>query len=226
MSWRVARSLETFRNQLDAAYPNRDTASDGTIGDEDHQNRQSDHNPWYGPGIVTAFDFTHDPDAGVDIDRLTDELEQSRDPRIKYVIANELIMSGAGGPSPWVWRAYNGVNPHTRHAHLSVVADDRCDDPSSWNLPSFDNAGGGSSSRPYEEHQDASPGSRVIYGGRDQYDTWSHGSDVGFVQRWLGITDDDYFGPATHERVRWYQDMQGITVDGEVGPETWSQMGK
>lgn len=137
VAWRVARSLEKLRDQINAAFPNRNKASDGTIGDADHQNRNSDHNPWYGPGIVTAMDITHDPAHGVDIDRLTDELQRSRDSRIKYVIANNMIMSGAGGPSPWVWRAYSGSNPHTKHFHLSVVASPACDDTRPWNLPSL-----------------------------------------------------------------------------------------
>ena len=143
MAWRVARSLLTLRDQINDRYPNRNKASDGTIGDADHRNRNSDHNPWYGPGIVTALDITHDPGAGVDIDRLTDELQSSRDRRIKYVIANDLIMSGAGGPSPWVWREYEGTNLHTSHFHLSVVASPLCDDTSPWNLPSLRTGGGG-----------------------------------------------------------------------------------
>ncbi|TKG63093.1 glycoside hydrolase family 25 protein [Prauserella endophytica] len=142
MAWRVARSLLKLRDQINARYPNRNKASDGTIGDADHQNRNSDHNPWYGPGIVTAMDITHDPAKGVDIDRLTDELQASRDSRIKYVIANNLIMSGAGGPSPWVWRRYAGPNPHTQHFHLSVVAAPACDDTRPWNLPSLTGGGG------------------------------------------------------------------------------------
>jgi uncharacterized FlaG/YvyC family protein len=143
MAWRVARSLLTLRDQINDRYPTRNKASDGTIGDEDHQNRSSDHNPWYGPGIVTAMDITHDPASGVDIDRLTDELAASRDSRIKYVIANDLIMSGAGGPSPWVWREYHGENLHKKHFHLSVVASPACDDTSPWNLPSLRTGGGG-----------------------------------------------------------------------------------
>lgn len=137
MTWRVARSLETLRDQIDAAFPARNKASDGTIGDADHQNRSSDHNPWYGPGIVTALDITHDPDNGVDIDRLTDELQASRDPRIKYVIANSLIMDTRPGFNPWQWVPYSGSNPHTRHMHVSVVASPACDDTDPWNLPSL-----------------------------------------------------------------------------------------
>lgn len=137
MSWRVARSLLTLRDQIDEAFPDRDKASDGTIGDADHRTRDSDHNPWCGDDVVTALDITHDPEHGVDIDQLTDELQASRDTRIKYVIANGLIMSGNPGPSPWVWRDYDGSNEHTRHFHLSVICGAGMDDTRPWQLPSL-----------------------------------------------------------------------------------------
>lgn len=142
MAWRVARSLEKLRDQIDAAAPRRNKASDGTIGDADHQNRESDHNPWCGPGVVTAIDITHDPAKGVDIDKLTDDLQRSRDSRIKYVIANNMIMSGSSGPSPWVWRSYSGSNPHTRHFHLSVNCNASKDNTRPWELPSLRGIGG------------------------------------------------------------------------------------
>jgi N-acetyl-anhydromuramyl-L-alanine amidase AmpD len=50
------------------------------------------------------------------------------------------------------------------------------------------------------------------------------GEDVGFVQRWVGVDDDDVFGPATKAAVQEYQRMRGIDDDGVVGPVTWSHM--
>lgn len=133
MSWRAAHSLIVLRDQINAAYPNRNKASDGIIGDAAHQASYSDHNPdQY--GIVRALDITHDPSHGCDIDMLTDRLQASRDSRISYLIANRLIMSGAAGPSPWVWRNYDGDDPHTNHFHLSVVSDSRADSTNSWNI--------------------------------------------------------------------------------------------
>ncbi len=134
MEWRVAYSLDVLLNQLDRAFHGRSVRSDGGIGDAAHRATVSDHNP-DARGVVRARDFTHDPAAGCDIDRLSDELAASRDPRIKYVIANSLIMSGAAGPRPWQWTAYHGSNPHTKHLHLSVVADARADDTRPWDLP-------------------------------------------------------------------------------------------
>lgn len=143
MAWRVARSLETLRAQFNQRYPNRSTASDGGIGDAAHATRDSDHNPWVGPArdgrmLVTARDFTHDPGSGMDIDRITDELAASRDPRIKYLIANGLILDSRPGNNPWKWMPYRGSNAHTKHFHLSVHSSIAlADDARPWNLPSF-----------------------------------------------------------------------------------------
>jgi peptidoglycan hydrolase-like protein with peptidoglycan-binding domain len=55
------------------------------------------------------------------------------------------------------------------------------------------------------------------------------GADVEFVQRWIGPARcgaaDGVFGPHTSAGVVWYQRMRGIAADGEVGPQTWRQMG-
>ncbi len=146
MSWRVATSLETLRHQLDARFPGRSVASDGSIGDAAHQahGSASDHNPWYGPGIVTARDFTHDPSHGLDIQQLADQLLDSRDPRIKYVIANRRIATRRD----WQWAPYDGTNPHEKHVHLSVVADPVCDDAGDWKLPLLDAPSDGGDTTP------------------------------------------------------------------------------
>jgi len=218
MSWRVARSLDTLLAQINQAFPNRSKASDGSIGDEDHQNRNSDHNPWVDGWIVTARDFTHDPAAGLDIDHFTDELVASRDRRIKYVIANRQICSGPAGPSPWVWRKYNGSNPHTHHFHLSVVQyADRYDDPSLWRLPSL------TGSAPAIPSADPAPkptdGATLRRG--------SEGPEVRELQRvlnswypWLDLVVDGDFGPATEAAVKELQRRAGLVVDGIVGNRT------
>lgn len=54
------------------------------------------------------------------------------------------------------------------------------------------------------------------------------GKDVEFVQKFIGERKcgpaDGWFGPNTASGVRWYQGMRGITVDGIVGPQTWSHL--
>jgi hypothetical protein len=128
MAWRVAVSLDVLLAQVNAYAPRRSKASDGSIGDAEHATRDSDHNPWYGPGIVTARDFTHDPAGGLDCQWLADQLVASRDPRIKYVIWNRRIIEQGG----WQWTGYSGPNPHTAHLHLSVTPNGSCDDPRPW----------------------------------------------------------------------------------------------
>jgi hypothetical protein len=124
MSWRVAKSLIHLRDQVNQKAPNRSKASDGTIGDASHASRSSDHNPWVqdaGIGVVTAIDITNDPSDGCDVEKLVQALVSSRDERIKYIIWNRRIISSQ--VQPWVWRDYNGKNPHTKHCHLSVKDD-------------------------------------------------------------------------------------------------------
>lgn len=129
MAWRVAYSLNRLLDQFNALAPTRNKASDGSIGDTSHQNRKSDHNPWYPPpagGIVTARDFTHDP-AKLSMHWVADTLITHRDPRIKYIIWNRRIWTPGQG-----WRAYSGANPHTSHLHLSVVDSPACDSTAAW----------------------------------------------------------------------------------------------
>lgn len=121
MAWRVARSLDRLLAQLNAAYPGRSKLSDGGIGDAAHASRSSDHNPWVklaSLGIVTARDYTHDPARGLDCSVLAAALIASGDSRIKYIIWNRRIWDRVNG-----WKAYFGINPHTKHLHLSVEDD-------------------------------------------------------------------------------------------------------
>ena len=125
IQWRVAQSLETLRFQLNAMAPGRSKASDGGIGDTNHQNRNSDHNPWVldgSRGVVTARDFTHDPAGGCDCNILAEKIRAAQDSRVKYIIWNKRIASSLpkDGQPAWAWRPYSGKNGHTHHIHISV----------------------------------------------------------------------------------------------------------
>lgn len=139
MSWRLANSLVTLRDQVNTSYPNRSKASDGTIGDAAHASGLSDHNPNRN-GVVCALDLTDDPANGFNAHALAEHLRKNRHPNLRYVISNNRI---AGWWSNWEWQPSSG---HTKHIHVSVgtldVWDgqtyDRYDDTTKWDI----NAGG------------------------------------------------------------------------------------
>lgn len=221
MSYRIAKSLDVLRDQINKAYPNRSKLSDGWIGDARHQSSSSDHNPWIKiveggktVRIVTALDITHDPSVGLDSERLAEALVATRDPRIKYIISNRKIISGADGPRPWVWRTYKGANPHSKHMHLSVE-DKRelFDDNSYWKF--------------IVPHSDIKPvkktGPLLKKGSKNV-------KEVSHLQRLLNkkgstLEVDGDFGPATDRAVRLFQQTNGLVPDGKVGPYTWEKLG-
>lgn len=116
MGWRLAKALVTLREQVNVAYPKRSKLSDGTIGDQAHASRPSDHNP-NGAGVVCGLDITHDPANGCDAHALAETLRTHRHPNLKYIISNSRIASSREG---WKWRTYSGTNKHNKHIHVSV----------------------------------------------------------------------------------------------------------
>ncbi|MGB8508670.1 MAG: hypothetical protein WCD76_09710 [Pyrinomonadaceae bacterium] len=127
-SWRVAKSLLTLREKVNARAPRRNKENDGTIGDAKHRTRASDHNPWVTDGrigVVTAMDITNDPANGCDSNAIAEAIRANRDSRVKYIIWNRRIANSLpmGGAPAWGWRAYHGSNPHDHHVHISVKSD-------------------------------------------------------------------------------------------------------
>jgi len=125
MSWRVANALETLRAEINAAAPERSKVSDGAIGDARHQKTPSDHVPCTCCNVVCARDFTHDPAGAFDSYAFAEWLRARvgawREPRVRYVISDGKIFSGAGQSHPaGVWRPYRGSNAHAHHVHVSV----------------------------------------------------------------------------------------------------------
>jgi len=125
MRYTVAPAAQSLLDQATTLWPNRSRASDGTIGDQAHASRQSDHNP-DSRGIVHAADLTHDPANGCDNNRNAEQVKD--DPRVKYVIWNRRIWNPSISRT---WRPYTGSNPHDHHMHVSVT-DARENDTSPW----------------------------------------------------------------------------------------------
>lgn len=211
MAWRVATSLITLRDQVNAFSPRRNKATDGTIGDAAHARQTSDHNPWIrdaGLGVVSALDLTHDPRNGVDTWLMAEVMRQSRDPRIKYVISNRRIFSST--VSPWTWRNYTGSSPHTGHVHISVNSQKALyDDARRWHLGDWAPGVG-------ETDKARRPVLRL-------------GSKGVYVNEWqtaLDIDSDGDFGPITKRHTRRFQAQRPneLIDDGIVGPLTWAKM--
>jgi hypothetical protein len=198
--WRVASSLNTLLNQINAAYPNRSKAADGSIGDAAHAASVSDHNP-DSRGVVRARDFTHDPAHGFDAHLMADRIVASRDPRIKYVISRGRIASAT--VNPWVWRKYTGENQHNHHAHVSVVADSRADNTKPWRIT-------GSPASPLPNLSDG--GGKLL-----TEDGILDAGTVKVLQIFLGVKPDGVWGPESKKAMqRWLK----VTPDGVVGPVT------
>lgn len=136
------RSLLVLRDQVNVIAPNRSKASDGLVGDENHETT-SGHYPHYvagvGSEIVTAWDCTNDPAKGCDTWLLAETLRQHRDKRIRYVISNQKVFSSyaSGSRAAWTWGPYSGSNPHTGHCHIQVLDDKISDTDTPWNLEGF-----------------------------------------------------------------------------------------
>lgn len=119
MAWYLNPALSRFRREVDAAYPNRDRASDGTLGDEYHQATNSDHNPDR-DGSVDAWDMDvelngpgepYQPD--VEWLKFVFECHESS----WYWIHNSEIASRGNG---WIREPYAGPNTHKGHVHWNT----------------------------------------------------------------------------------------------------------
>lgn len=137
-AWRMARSLEVLRAELDGAYPHRDRRSDGGVGDTSHQARPSKHNP--GPdGIVEARDFDEDVKAGSRplwpfVQYLVRLGRAGTHPALgagAHIIYEGRIWSHARG---WVERPYTGANAHEEHAHVAVADGPGKDSRKAWGV--------------------------------------------------------------------------------------------
>lgn len=215
-TWRVAHSLEKLRDQVNAAHPRRSKASDGTIGDAAHAATVSDHNPdRY--GIVRALDITHDPVGTSAADRLdahalADVLVASRDPRIKYVISRGRIARSyaKGTIKPYTWAPYTGADPHTSHAHVSVVDDSRADSTAAWQI----------APKPAPP-KGQFPGTVRLGGTGAAVRAWQ----TALNQRaHAGLVVDGVAGAKTIAAIRRVQTGHHLTVDGVAGPLTWAAL--
>jgi hypothetical protein len=132
--WRLAPALIALEAEADRIAPRRRRTSDGSIGDQAHAARKSNHNP--DGGYVDAFDLSHDPANGMDAHAHVRAWVARLDPRLEEVISNKRIWTYDRRSEGW--RAYKGENGHTLHAHITVKNSHRFD-TSPWfsGVPAF-----------------------------------------------------------------------------------------
>lgn len=134
MAWVLVPALQEFRVQINRLCPTRDKASDGVIGDFNHQQGDSSHNPDDTGRNNSEWDT--DPDnkqevraIDVDIDFRTPGVTANKLLAhlikyakngtfwwIRYFIYNEKMYHKRNDFEPV---AYNGVNPHDKHIHIN-----------------------------------------------------------------------------------------------------------
>ena len=117
----LSKSADTLRKQINSSFADRDTRSDGWIGDLRHSSTKSDHNPALPSGVVRAIDVDADlGGAANNAHYLANQLRilGKTDKRLAYVIYNKKIASPI---LFWKWRSYRGY-AHTSHIHISFTA--------------------------------------------------------------------------------------------------------
>lgn len=133
MAWVLTKGLTTVRSEFNSAFPGRDKASDGSVGDLAHQTGSSGHNPdrtgkaEYKDGDsldeVRAIDVDRDlvPGSSVDymelvVQYLVKKARAGGYIPFRYIIYKRRIWSRTDG---WQTRSYTGANAHDHHAHFS-----------------------------------------------------------------------------------------------------------
>lgn len=211
MAWRLAKGLEQLRDQVNAKWPGRSKASDGSIGDTGHSARKSDHNP-DSRGVVHAIDLTHDPRNGFDSYKFADMLLAKQDPRISYIISNRRIGSGPSGIDPGHWRSYNGANPHDHHVHISIIVS-REDDVHPW---AFDDV--------VVTPQPEAPEAVVTLRKTDTSPQVLRLKELLNAHKIPVPLTSILFDNETYLAVMLFQLRNGLQDDGVVGPQTWKKL--
>lgn len=131
-SWILVPCLQELRSEFNQLAPDRDKASDGSIGDAAHAGSSSDHNPDE-TGVTPYEDADNINEVhGIDVDKdlrksgwsmqravgiIVGRHRRGEDNRLQNVIYDRRIWSRSWG---WTARTYTGSNPHDKHAHFSA----------------------------------------------------------------------------------------------------------
>ena len=122
-NWWPVAGIVTLREQTNKRWPNRDKRTDGNLGDQNHQDRPSDHNP-DSKGAVHALDLDKDLRGSKnDMTWFSDQLiayprgKKSGYQRLKNIVFEDRVASGTYPNHFWTWR--DGDYGHFDHIHIS-----------------------------------------------------------------------------------------------------------
>jgi len=209
-AWFVAPSLLSLRAEVDARWPGRSRALDGTIGDSAHERSRNEHNPVGHrngprngtPGAVHAIDITA---AGIDPQAVV--AAAVGDARVWYVIYDGTIWSRTYG---WAGRPQRG-DPHRGHIHLSLRAETPAlaraaeNDRSRWLSAARPASSGGMTRAAVVQLQRAliRRGYRIPAGPTGVYGGQTRAAVAAFqrAQGWRGSQADGVAGPLTLARL-------------------------
>ena len=244
-NWRLAKSLEVLRAELNAAVPGREKV-DWTIGDLAHQSRASSHNP--NPyGVVTAIDIRKSAafDPHVWIRNMI--AAKAVPSEVRYIISNRQRFQRSKGFIP---ESYAGSDPHTGHVHIAVGSGADTPAPNGsrppydstqpWNVAKYLNGALGNNAQvpgaPGAEggYIITPAGTKVVRldnGNRLLHvvSPMQRGSDVLALQNW-GAFDakdrDGIYGNQTANYVLYFQKLvfkDAKEHDSKCGPKTWAK---
>jgi putative peptidoglycan binding protein len=218
--WRLAKSLDVLRDEIETEYPGTTV---WTIGDQNHQNGYSDHNP-NGANVVCAIDVKGD--GGLNLATFVLMLLTDIHPNLRYVIYRRKIYERS---NDFEARHYGGANPHDEHVHVSVGngPDGRStrdyDNTRGWGIAEFDHP-----SNPSKPSKPSTGNDRL----GDNMPTLKRGSkgiDVRRLQALMvangyKVSIDGKFGPQTEKILKSYQSKYANPADGIAGPITWNAL--
>jgi hypothetical protein len=226
---RLVAGAKTLIKQIDETWPNRKRNFDGWLGNEDHQQISSDHNP-DSRGLVHAIDIDHN--FGNEEDRRGDAAKNFSNEliayvrrgvpgseRLKYVVYNNQIASGTYRDRYWTWR--KGNFGCTQHIHIAFSNIGEIDGRR-FSLPSLGSSYGTSLMEDSENAMPKFPGKEKLVFGQTNESIRRMQNQL--ISKNYSLPDgatasyDDY----TKDAIKKLYHKMGKTGNGKtVGPAAW-----
>lgn len=221
---REAYSLRQLEREMQEFYPGTTTWE---VGDKSHQSGWSDHNA-NTDGVYCAKDILSD--GGLPLAAFVAWITANPHPCLRYVIFNRKIYQRKNG-----FRAedYHGVNAHATHVHISVGngpdgrSTSNYDNQTLWGLTFL-----GKNVKPSKPSKPTSNGwTDKLMSDLPTLKRGSKGAAVKRAQALLNtyganLKEDGVFGANTGRETRDFQRDKGLTVDENIGRNTWSKLVK